>query len=115
VRLSHPIKGRAPEAKNKRVVDLIEAEKTIYYERMAFVIEIPSITQDLSGNQLSLTLGGVKAYNLDNLYNRKGADEHFKFFVGFQNKVCTNLCIWSDGYSGEIKVKSLKQLKSAIF
>lgn len=115
IRLSHPIKGRIPEARNKPAQQLLEHEKTLYYERMAFVIEIPSIHDDVDGNMLSLTVGGVKAYNLDNLYNRKGADEHFKVFIGFQNKICTNLCVWSDGYAGDIKVKNLHQLRTAIY
>lgn len=114
VRLSHPIKGRIPEAKDKAAHQLMEHERTIYYERMAFVIEIPSITDEVDGNTLSLTVGGVKAYNLDNLYNKKGADEHFKVFIGFQNKVCTNLCVWTDGYMADLKVQSIQQLKASI-
>lgn len=115
IRLSHPIKGRVPDAKDKPAMLLKENEKTIYYERMAFIIEIPSITDDIDGNRLSLTVGGVKGYNLDNLYNRKGADEHFKVFVGFKNRVCTNLCVWSDGYMSDLKVKSVSQLKACIY
>jgi hypothetical protein len=69
VRLSHPIKGRIPEARNKPAAQLEEHEKTLYYERMAFVIEVPSVFNDIDGNRLSLCIGGVKAYNLDNLYN----------------------------------------------
>jgi hypothetical protein len=80
---------------------------------MAFIIEIPSIANDIDGNRLSLTVGGVKAYNLDNLYNRKGADEHFKVFIGFQNSVCTNLCVWTDGLLGDLKVKNGSQLHAA--
>jgi hypothetical protein len=114
VRLSHPIKGRVPEAKLKPANQLSEHEKTIYYERMAFIIEIPTIHDEVSGNQLSLTVGGIKAYNLDNLYNRKGADEHFKVFIGFQNKVCTNLCVWTDGYMSDLKVKNIGQLRANI-
>jgi hypothetical protein len=114
VRLSHPIKGRVPEAKHKPANQLLEHEKTIYYERMAFIIEIPTIQDEISGNQLSLTVGGIKAYNLDNLYNRKGADEHFKVFIGFQNKVCTNLCVWTDGYMSDLKVKNIGQLQANI-
>ncbi|MBA2760887.1 MAG: DUF3871 family protein [Segetibacter sp.] len=114
VRVSHPIKGRVPDARYKAAIDLQEHEKTLYYERMAFVIEVPSISASVGGNQLSLTIGGVKAYNLDNMYARKGADEQFKMFIGFQNKVCTNLCVWSDGYLGDLKVKNLDQLKGAI-
>ncbi|MCA0380702.1 MAG: DUF3871 family protein [Bacteroidetes bacterium] len=115
IRLSHPIKGRIPSAKDKSANELYEHEKTIYYERMAFVIEVPSIQSDIMGNSLSLTIGGVKSYSLDNLYSRKGADEHFKMFIGFQNKVCTNLCVWSDGFVSDLKVGSLSQLKASIY
>ena len=103
-----------PEAKLKPAIELLEHEKTLYYERMAFVIEIPSVYDEIDGNTLSLTVGGVKAYNLDNLYNRKGADEHFKVFIGFKNTVCTNLCVWTDGYLSDLKVKSIGQLKACI-
>lgn len=114
IRLSHPVKGRIPEAKSKPAIQLLEHEKTLYYERMAFVIEIPSVYDEIDGNIVSLTIGGVKAYNLDNLYNKKGADEHFKVFIGFKNTVCTNLCVWSDGYMSDLKVKSIGQLKGCI-
>lgn len=114
VRVSHPIKGRVPEAKLKAANQLLEHEKTIYYERMAFIIEIPTIQDEIGGNTLSLTVGGIKAYNLDNLYNKKGSDEHFKIFIGFQNKVCTNLCVWTDGYMSDLKVKNLGQLRATM-
>ena len=114
IRLSHPIKGRVPEAKAKPVDQLQEWEKTVYYERMMFVIEIPTVSDSIDGNPVTLTIGGVKAYNLDNLYNRKGADEHFKVFAGFQNRVCTNLAVWSDGLATDIKVKNLDQLRTAV-
>jgi hypothetical protein len=81
---------------------------------MAFLIEIPSYYDVIDGNTLSLTVGGVKAYNLDNLYNKKGADEHFKVFIGFKNSVCTNLCVWTDGFMGDLKVKTVGQLKGSI-
>jgi len=114
VRLSHPIKGRVPDAKDKPVSQLQEWEKTVYYERMMFVIEIPSITDDIDGNPVTFTVGGVKSYSQDNLYNRKGADEHFKVFAGFQNRVCTNLSVWSDGLAADIRVKTPEQLRNAI-
>lgn len=115
IRLSHPIKGRIPEAKDKPAIELLSHEKTLYYERMAFIIEIPTIHEFISGQQLSLTVGGVKAYNLDNLYNRKGVDEHFKIFIGFQNKVCTNLCVSTDGFLKDARVKNMHQLKAIIY
>ncbi|RYU91800.1 DUF3871 family protein [Emticicia agri] len=115
IRVSHPIKGRTPEAKDKPAKDLLEHEKTIYYERMMFIIEIPTITDTINGNQLSLTIGGVKSYNLDNLYSKKGTDEQFKIFIGFQNKVCCNLCVWTDGFIGNLRVKNTSQLMSGIY
>ncbi|MBT6440315.1 MAG: DUF3871 family protein, partial [Flavobacteriales bacterium] len=110
VRLSHPIKGRVPGAKNKPAKELLAHEKTLYYERLAFIIEIPSIHDTISGNRLNLVIGGVKAYNLDNLYSSKGIEEHFKVFIGFQNKVCLNLCVWTDGLKLDIKASSLYSL-----
>lgn len=115
IRVSHPVKGRIPEAKGKPADQLEEHEKTLYYERMAFAIEIPSITQQIKEDTLSLTIGGVKAYNLDNLNRRKGTPEHFKVFIGFVNKVCTNLCIWTDGFSETIEVDNPRDLEGKIF
>jgi hypothetical protein len=115
IRLSHPIKGRVPEARNIPAAQLNEWEKTLYYERMAFVQEISSITDTIDGQPLSLTVGGVKAYNLDNLQNRKGADEHFKVFIGFKVSVCTNMCVWTDGFPGDVRVKNTEQLRTAIY
>ncbi len=111
IRVSHPIKGRIPSAKDKPANQLYEWEKTLFYERMMFVLEIPSMQSDIGGNTLSLTIGGVKAYNQDNLYSRSQSEQHFKLFIGFQNKVCTNLCVWSDGLMNDVRVKTLDELK----
>ena len=83
VRVSHVIKGRIPEAIHKSVNQLLETDKTIYYERMAFCFEIPTIYEDIEGNRLNLSIGGVRAYNHENLYSKKGA-EKFKVFIGFK-------------------------------
>ena len=53
IRVSHIIKGRIPEAIHKSVKDLLEEDKTIYYERMMFCFEIPSIHEDINGNRLN--------------------------------------------------------------
>jgi hypothetical protein len=114
IRVSHPIKGRTPEAKNKPANELQEWEKTLFFERMAFIIEVPTISDTVRDNTLSLTIGGVKAYNMDNLYSKKGADQHFKIFIGYKNKVCTNLCVWSDGLMNDLKVSGIGQLMGCI-
>ena len=90
VRVSHPIKGRIPSAVGKPAKELLEHEKTLYYERMAFVIEIASIGDTVAENGLNLTVGGVRAYNLETLYSRK-TEERFKLFIGSKNFVCFNL------------------------
>lgn len=112
IRVSHVIKGRTPEAIHKPVKDLLETDKTIYYERMMFCFEIPTIHEDIMGNRLNLTIGGVRAYNHENLYSRKGM-EKFKVFIGFKNMVCCNMCVSTDGYKSELKVMSINDLSSS--
>lgn len=113
IRVSHTIKGRIPSAIGKAVKELLNDEKTIYYERCAFVIELPQYTRTINGCELRLTIGGVRAYNQKNLYSKK-SPEKFKVFIGFQNKVCTNLCISTDGFSNDIRLNSLDQLDHEI-
>ena len=113
IRVSHIIKGRVPNAIHKPVNELMESDKTIYYERMAFCFEIPSIFQNIEGNRLNLTIGGVRAYNHENLYSKKGI-EKFKIFIGFKNLVCCNLCVSTDGYQSELKVMSLQELFNGV-
>lgn len=112
IRVSHVIKGRIPEAIYKSVNQLLETDKTIYYERMAFCFEIPSIYEDIEGNRLNLTIGGVRAYNHENLYSKKSV-EKFKIFIGFKNLVCCNMCVSTDGYKSELRVMSLEELFKA--
>ncbi|MXS70499.1 DUF3871 family protein [Flavobacteriaceae bacterium W22] len=111
IKVSHQIKGRIPSAIHKPVKELLEHEKTMYYERMAFIVKVPTITDIVNGNELSLTIGGVRSYNLENLYNKKSL-EKFKFFIGFQNQVCMNLCVSSDGFVEDMKVGSSQDLYS---
>ena len=111
IRVSHQIKGRTPDAIHKNAKDLLEHEKTIYYERMAFIVKIPSIKHLVNGNEISLCVGGVRSYNQENLYNKKTL-ERFKFFIGFQNFVCMNLCVSSDGFVEDLRVSNAVELQS---
>lgn len=114
VRLSHPIEGRKPEARNKPVQYLEPQDKTIYWDRMAFVVEVPTISNEIEGEILSLTVGGIKAYNMDHLHSNKTADQKFKIFVGLKVKVCSNLALSLEGVKSDIKVNSLGQLQGCI-
>ena len=109
IRVSHVIKGRIPSAIGKPAKELLEDEKTLYYERCAFLIELEQASQIVNGNKLTLSVGGVRAYNQENLYNKKSV-EKFKIFIGYQNKVCTNLCVSSDGFTNEVRITSVDEL-----
>lgn len=61
IRVSHIIKGRIPEATHKPANQLLDSDKTTYYEHMKFCIEIPTIYETIEGNKLTLTVGGVHA------------------------------------------------------
>ena len=112
IRVSHVVKGRIPEAIHKPVNQLLESDKTIYYERMMFCFDIPTIFQDIEGCRLNLTIGGVRAYNEQNLYSKK-SPEKFKIFIGFKNLVCCNLCVSTDGYKSCIRVMEPSALLSS--
>lgn len=99
----HIIKCRIIEAIHKPVNQLFGTDKTIYYERMAFCFEMPTIYETVAGNRLNLSIEGVKAYNHENLYYKKTV-EKFKVFIEFKNFVCCNLCILTDGFKSELRV-----------
>lgn len=101
-RVSHPIIGRIPSAAHKKASELREDEKTIFYQRMAFVAHVKGITRTINGQEVNLTIGGVRSYHEDKLYGRPTA-QTFRVFVGFQVRVCSNLCLTCDGYSGTFK------------
>lgn len=113
IRVSHPILGRIPEAKDKKTSELEDWEKTTYYERMAFVIQIPSISDTVAEQPVCLTVGGVRKYDGTSL--RTGSDQHFKVFAGYQVRVCCNLCVWTDGLLQDVRVKNVQQLKEAVY
>jgi hypothetical protein len=111
IRTSHMIKGRIPSAIGKPAKDLLEHEKTLYYERMAFMIEIPHIHSYINNQKLNLTVGGVRSYSEQNLFAKKSI-EKFKIFIGYTNMVCCNLCIATDGLKDDLRVSSIEELKS---
>lgn len=113
IRVSHQIKGRVPSAIGKPVKELLELEKTTYYERMAFLLEIPNQQIVVNNQILKLSIGGVRAYNQENLFSKKSI-EKFKVFIGYKNTVCTNLCISTDGLNSEIRVSSIEELENSV-
>lgn len=113
IRVSHIVKGRIPEAIHKPANQLLESDKTQYFERMMFCFEIPTIYETVEGNKLTLSVGGVRAYNQMNLYSKKTV-EKFKVFVGFKNMVCCNLCVCTDGYLSNLEVSNTCDLYRSV-
>ena len=109
IRVSHIIKGRIPEALHKKTSELLESDKTQYYERCAFSIDIPSIYEVVDGCKLNLSIVGVRAYNHTNLMSKK-TPELIKLAIGFKNQVCCNMCIFTDGYKDCLRVSSVHEL-----
>ena len=112
IRCSHVVKGRTPEAIHKPANQLLESDKTIYYERCAFSLDIPTIYETIEGNKLNLSIVGVRAYNQTNLYSKKSA-ERFSLAIGFKNQVCTNMCVFTDGYNSKLEVSNTTNLYQA--
>jgi len=114
IKLSHPIKGRIPDARHKAKHELLPHEETLYYQRMIFIYRIKSVVETVNRNTVTLFVGGVKAYNHDNLNKDYRGYQRFKLFIGFQVKVCSNLCIWSDGAVVDVKINRLDALQYEI-
>ena len=102
-RVSHAINGRVASAIHKPAKDLTDEEKTIFYQRLAFVAHVKSLTRTVAGQKIELTIGMCRAYNEDKLYSRK-SPEKMKIFVGWKVRVCSNLCLTCNGNSGTVEV-----------
>ena len=112
IRVSHPCSGRIPEAIHKPASQLLESDKTLYYERCAFSIDVPTIWQEVNGNRLNLSIVGVRAYNHTNLMSKK-VPESIRLGIGFKNQVCCNMCLFTDGYKDDLKVSNTSELYKA--
>lgn len=114
IKVSHAVKGRTYEARHKAKSELLPEDQTLYYERMAFAIELPEYTSKVGDRELTLTLVGIKAYNEDNLNANRQVTEHFKFGIGFNVDVCTNMCFFGADVSTNMQVTSLDALRGDI-
>ena len=111
VRVSHIVRGRTPDALGKRASELLECEKTQFYQRMAFAFTIPTIYETIEGQRLELCVGGVRNYNDLNLYRSSKGVEKFSVFVGWR------VVIWvltGQGVKLSLEVMDLKQLYTQV-
>ena len=110
IRVSHIVRGRTPDALGKRASELLECEKTQFYQRLAFAFTIPTIYETIEGQKLELCIGGVRNYNDLNLYRASSGIEKFSVFVGWRVRICSNQVLTGQGVKLSLEVMSLKQL-----
>lgn len=110
IRVSHIVRGRTPNALGKRASELLECEKTQFYQRLAFAFTIPTIYETINGQKLELCIGGVRNYNDLNLYRASKGVEKFSVFVGWRVRICSNQILTGQGVKLSLEVMELKQL-----
>lgn len=98
VRVSHPIIGRVPSAQHKKACELSDDEKTVFYQRLAWIAHVSHLNTSVNGQPVSLTIGGTRSYHEDKLYARRNP-QHFRLFIGFRVRVCSNMMLTCDGVS----------------
>ena len=113
-RVSHAINGRVASALHKPAKDLTDDEKTVFYQRIAFIAHVKSLSRYVGDQKVELCIGMCRAYNEDKLYSRK-SPEKFKVFVGWKVRVCSNLCLTCNGNSGTIESMSEADLYQKSF
>lgn len=110
IRVSHIVRGRVPSALGKKASELLESEKTQFYQRLAFAFTIPSIHENVSGQKLELCIGGVRNYSGLNLYRANKGVEKFSIFIGWRVNVCSNQVLTGDGVRLSLEVMNLNDL-----
>ena len=114
IRVSHIVRGRIPSALNKRSSELLESEKTQFYQRLAFAFTIPSIHECINGQRLELCVGGVRNYSDLNLYRANRGMEKFTVFIGWRVNVCSNQVLTGEGVKLSFEIMSLHDLYKAV-
>lgn len=110
IRVSHEMKLRTRKGSGKLVENLTNEDSGSYYQRIMFMIEIPSITYEINGNKLNLQVVGVRTYTETNLLGNSSQKQTFRVGIGFVNEVCTNLLLRTDGVKLYIKVTNTADL-----
>ena len=114
IRVSHVVKGRIPSALGKRSSELLECEKTQFYQRLAFAFTIPSLHECIDGQRLELCVGGVRNYSDLNLYRANRGVEKFNVFIGWRMNICSNQVLTGEGVRLSLEVMSLHDLYKAV-
>ena len=110
IRCSHIVRGRTPQSLGKKASELLECEKTQFYQRLAFAFTIPTIYETINGQKLELCVGGVRNYSDLNLYRSTKGLEKFSVFVGWRVRICSNQILTGEGVKFSIEVSNIGEL-----
>lgn len=110
IRVSHIVRGRIPSALGKKASELLECEKTQFYQRLAFAFTVPTIFETIRGQKLELCIGGVRNYSDLNLYRSSKGLEKFSCFIGWRMKICSNQILTGEGVRFNIEVTNISEL-----
>ena len=110
IRVSHIVRGRTPSALGKKASELLECEKTQFYQRLAFAFTIPTIWETVRGEKLELCVGGVRNYSDLNLYRASKGLEKFSVFVGWRVVICSNQVLTGEGVKFNMEVSNINEL-----
>ena len=114
IRVSHIVRGRVPSALGKKASELLESEKTQFYQRLAFAFTLPTIHEQVDGKRMELCIGGVRNYSDLNLYRANKGMEKFSVFIGWRVNVCSNQVLTGDGAKLSFEVMSLNDLYKVV-
>lgn len=114
IRVSHIVRGRTANSLHKRTSELLECEKTQFYQRLAFAFTIPSLHECIDGQRLELCVGGVRNYSDLNLYRSNRGMEKFTVFIGWRVHICSNQVLTGEGVRLNLEVMSLHGLYKAV-
>jgi len=114
IRVSHIVRGRTPNALGKKASELLESEKTQFYQRLAFAFTIPTIYETLNGQKLELCVGGVRNYSDLNLYRQTRGTEKFSIFIGWRVRICSNQILSGNGVKLSFEVMDVKDIYKTV-
>ncbi|RGM93099.1 DUF3871 family protein [Phocaeicola plebeius] len=110
IRVSHIVRGRTPQSLGKKASELLECEKTQFYQRLAFAFTIPTIIETIRGQRLELCIGGVRNYSDLNLYRSSKGLEKFSCFCGWRMRICSNQVLTGEGVRFNMEVTNISEL-----
>ena len=101
IRVSHPIHGRTHDALYLKESELKPEQKTLFYQRMAFIAHVKGMTRSICGQEVMLTIGATRSYHEDKLYGRKSPMK-WQLFCDWAVRCCSNQLVLA-GYGGTVE------------